>query len=86
MSLISAHNKELADLKETLNSYEQVYYNTGFKDAENSARLVIFQALKFRFVEGWMAAVNAIGLPYTSPFRSANQIPLPKNPQIKAQA
>ena len=81
ISLISARDKELVDLKDTLNSYEQVYYNIGFKDVENSARPVIFQARKFGFVKGWMAAMNAIGLPYTSPFRSANQIPLPENPQ-----
>lgn len=32
-----------------------------------------------------MALVNAIGLPDTS-FRNADQIPLPEDPQIEAQA
>lgn len=58
----------------------------GFKDVENLAGTVILQAWKFRFVEGWMAVVNVIGLPNTSPFRNADQIPLLKDPQVKAQA
>ena len=32
-NVVSAQDKELTDLKETLNNYEQVYYNMGFKDA-----------------------------------------------------
>ncbi|KAM3732106.1 hypothetical protein ACB098_11G035600 [Castanea mollissima] len=41
-SLVFACDKELADLKETLKTYEQVYYNMGFKDAENSTGPMIF--------------------------------------------
>ena len=47
---------------------------------------MIFQAWKFGFTKGWMAVVNAIGLPDTSPFRSVDQIPLPKDLEVKAQA
>ena len=36
MSLVSARDKELADLKKTMKTWKQVYYNKGFKDAENS--------------------------------------------------
>lgn len=43
-NVISAWDKELADLKETLKNSEQVFCNMGFKDTENSARLVIFQS------------------------------------------
>ena len=32
-----------------------------------------------------MAAINAIGLPDDSPFRSANQVPLPKDPVVETQ-
>nr|POE45891.1 hypothetical protein CFP56_40927 [Quercus suber] len=52
VSLVSARDKEFADLKETLKTCEQVYYNMGFKDAENSAGPMIFQARKFGFAEG----------------------------------
>ena len=31
-NVVSAQDKELTDLKETLNNCEQVYYNMGFKD------------------------------------------------------
>ena len=42
---------------------DQVFYNMGFTDAKNSAEAIVFQVQKLRFAEGWMAAVNAIGLP-----------------------
>lgn len=83
-SLVSACDKELADLKETMKTCEQVFYNMGFKDAKNSAGVVILQDRKFGFAKGWMAAVNAIGLPDTSPFRNADQILLLEDPQVEA--
>ena len=51
VSLVSTHDKELANLKETLKTCEQVYYNMGFKDAKNSVRPVIFLAQKFGFAK-----------------------------------
>ena len=83
-SLVSTCDKELADLKETMKTCEQVFYNMGFKDAKNSAGVVILQDRKFGFAKGWMAAVNAIGLPDTSPFRNADQILLLEDPQVEA--
>ena len=85
-SLVSADDKKLADLNNTMKTRNQTYYNKGFRDAENSAGLVVFQARKFSFMEGWMVAVNTIGLPDTSSFRSANQIPLSEDPEVEAQA
>ena len=85
-SLVFARDKELADLKNTMKTWKQTYYNKGFRDAENLAGPVIFQAQKFGFMEGWMVVVNAIGLPDTSPFRSADQISLPEDLEVKAQA
>ena len=76
-SIVSACDKELANLKETMKNYEQVFYNMGFKDAENSTVAIVFQARKFKFVKGWMAVVNAIGLPDTSPFTDAIKFPCP---------
>lgn len=35
-SLVSTYDKELADLKKTMKTWKQVYYNKGFKDAKNS--------------------------------------------------
>lgn len=52
VSLISAHDKELVDLKETMKTCEQVYYNIGFKDVENSTGPMIFLARKFGFAKG----------------------------------
>ena len=52
VSLVSAHDKELVDLKETMKTCEQVYYNIGFKDVENSTGPMIFLARKFGFAKG----------------------------------
>lgn len=43
-SIVFAHDKELAHLKETIKNCEQLFYNMGFKDAENSIWVVVFQA------------------------------------------
>jgi len=61
---------------------EQVFYNMGFIDAENSSSVVVFQARRFRFLEGWLVVVNAIDLPESSTFRDLNQIPLPNNSPV----
>lgn len=37
-------------------------------------------------MEGWMAAVNAIGLPKDSSFRNTDRVPLPEDPAVEAQA
>nr|POE97561.1 hypothetical protein CFP56_17080 [Quercus suber] len=47
----------------------------GFNDVENSVEPIMFQNRNYRFDEGWMAAVTAIGLPEVSPFRNPDQIP-----------
>lgn len=85
-NLLSTQDKELTDLKSMAEARKQAYYNKGFKDTENSVRPVIFQARKFRFIEGWMAAVNVVGLLENSPFRSADQVPLPEDPEAEVQA
>lgn len=76
MSIVSARDKDLADLKEIMKTCEQVYYNMGFKDAENQTNTVVLQVRRFEFAEGWMAAVNAIGCPDPFTFRDPYQIPL----------
>ena len=78
-SILSAREKEFTDYKGFEKAWKQTYYNRGFKDAESLASPVIFQAQKFGFMEGWMAAVNAIGLPKDSPFRNIDPVPLPKD-------
>ena len=63
---------------------EQAFYNMGFTGVENSSSVVVFQAWRFRFLEGWLAAVNAIDLPKSSMFRDLDQIPLPNDPPVQA--
>lgn len=42
LSTVSTRDKELANLKETMKNYKQVFYNTGFKEAKNSAGAIVF--------------------------------------------
>lgn len=71
-SIISARDKEFTNFKGREKARKQTYYNKGVRDTENSAGLVIFQARKFGFMEGCMAAVNVVGLLDDSPFRNAD--------------
>lgn len=83
-SIVSTHDKELANLKEIVKTCEQVFYNIGFKDVKSSMSAVVFQARRFEFSEGWMTYVNAIDLPESSTFKDTNQIPSPDDRPVKA--
>ena len=71
-NILSARDKEFADFKGREKAWKQTYYNRGFRDTENSACPEIFQAQKFKFMEGQTIAINAFGLPDDSPFKSTN--------------
>ena len=84
VSLNTARAEELADLKVALEACENKWYNEGFADAENSVETVIREARKLAFEEGWLAALQALGVPEDSPLRNPNQIPFP-GPSLVAQ-
>ena len=46
----------MVDLKVALEACENKWYNKGFADAENFVELVIQEARKLAFEEGWLAA------------------------------
>lgn len=68
-SLISARDKEVIDLKVALEESEDKFYDMGFADAKSWSELVMFQSRRYGFGKGWMATVNALGIPEESPFR-----------------
>ena len=76
-SLNTVRAEELADLKATLEGCESKWYDEGFADVENSMEPVINEARKLAFKEGWLATLQAVGVPKDSPLRDPNQIPLP---------
>lgn len=80
MSIITARDKEITELKATLKESENKYYNIGFNDAKNLVEPVMFENRNYGFDEGWMAAVTTMGLPEDSPFRNLDQIPYPEPP------
>lgn len=85
-NLLSTQDKGFYDYKGREKAQKQSYYDKGFRHVENSTGPVIFQARKFGFMECWMAAMNAIGLPADSPFRNTDQVTHPEDPAIGAQA
>ena len=83
-SLNITQAKELADLKAALEACENKWYNEGFANAENSTVPIIQEAWKLAFKEGWLAALQALGVPENTPIRNPNQIPFP-GPSTAAQ-
>ena len=73
--LISAQNKEMADLKAMVAKSEDKFYNMGFANAENSKEPIMVESQRYRFRDGWMAAVNAMGLLEDYAFRDLEQVP-----------
>ena len=83
-SIVSAYDKELADLKEMIKRCEQAIYNMSFNDGENSCGAIVFKAWPLGFFEGWMAVVNTLNFPESSSFKDPTQIPLPNDLPIQA--
>ncbi|KAK9998265.1 hypothetical protein SO802_017868 [Lithocarpus litseifolius] len=83
-SIVLARDMEILDLIKTMKGCKQMFYNKGFTNAENSCGVVVFEAQRHGFFEGWMAAMNALNLPESSPFMDPTQIPLPNDPPVQA--
>ena len=62
-------------MKAALEACENKWYDEGFADVEKSAELVVHQARHHRFEEGWLVALQAMGVPEDSPLRNLEQIP-----------
>lgn len=77
-SVISAQDREVANLKEAVAESEDKFYDMGFADAENSSKPIMRESRRYRFGEGWMAAVNALGLPEEFAFKDPKQVPYPE--------
>ena len=71
-SVVSARNKEVVDLQVALVQSEDKFYNMGFASTKNSNEPIMLESLRYGFREGWMATVNALGLPEDSFFRDFN--------------
>ena len=62
VSLNTVRAEELADLKVALEGCESKWYDEGFANAENSVELIINEARKLAFKEGWLAVLQAVGV------------------------
>lgn len=66
---------EIVDLKVALEACEEKWYNESFADTENSVETIVHQAWHHEFGEGWMAALQAMGVLEDYPLRNPKQIP-----------
>lgn len=74
-TVISTRDKEIVDLKIVMVQSEDKCYNMGFANTKSSSKLIMLDSWRHGFREGWMAAVNALGLLEDSIFRDPNKIP-----------
>ena len=86
-SLNLAQADQIADLKAALESCENKWYDEGFADVEISTEPVVHQAWLHGFKEGWLAALQVMGMAEDSPLRDPGQIPyLAPPPPSQSQA
>ena len=86
-SLNLAQVDEIANLKVTLEACENKLYTESFADTENSVEPIIHQGRFHGFGEGWLAALQALGMPKDSLLRNPEQIPcLTPPPLVQSQA
>ena len=79
VSLNNTLSKEVADLRVALEACESKWYDKGFADAKKGVEPVVMQARQLSFQEGWMAALQALGVPEDSPLRDLGRIPFPNS-------
>jgi len=76
-SLNATLSEEVADLRAALEACESKWYDEGFVDAEKGVEPVVMQDLQLSFQEGWIAALQALGVPEDSLLRDPGRIPFP---------
>lgn len=59
----------MAKLKEAVAKSEEKFFDMGFVDVENSSKPIMVESRRYGFEDGWVAIVNALGLPKDFIFR-----------------
>ena len=81
-SLNWAQADEIADLKAAFEAYENKWYDEGFANAEKLIEPIVHQARLHGFGEGWLAALQAMGVPEDYSLRNLEQIPYSAPPPL----
>ena len=74
-SLSLAQANKISELKEALEACEEKWHNEGFTDAEYLVEPIVHLSRRHRFGEGWIAALQAMGVSDDSPLRNLERIP-----------
>ena len=74
-------------MKVALEARKTKWYDEGFANAENSVEPIVQQAWFHGFGQGWLAALQAMGVLEDSPLRNLEQISYPAPlPPVQSQA
>ena len=86
-SLKLAQANKVADLKVAIDACKEKWYNQDFANAENSVEPIFHQARHHGFREGWLVALQAMGVVEDSSLRNPKQIPyrLPPPPPPRSR-
>ena len=76
-SLNLAQANKIADLKAALEACQKKWHDEGFTNAEKSVEPVVHQAWLHGFEEGWLVALQVMGVAEDSPLKNPEQIPYP---------
>ena len=79
-SINLAQANQIVDLKSALEACENKLYDEGLANAEKSVEPVVHQEQLHGFKEGWLVALQVMGVPKDSPLRDPSQIPYPAPP------
>ena len=71
-----AQADKIADLKAALEACQKKWHDVGFTNAEKSVEPVVLQAWLNGFEEGWLVALQVMGVAEDSPLRNLKQIPI----------
>lgn len=72
--------EESVDLRAALEEAKTKWYNEGFADAEKGVEPVVYEAQQLSFHDGWLAALQVLGVPADSPFKDPSKIPFSDAP------
>lgn len=74
-SLNLTNANKIADLTAALKACEDKWYNDGFTNTENSVEPIVQEAQSHGFREGWLVALQVMGVAEDFPLRNLEQIP-----------
>ena len=75
LSLLTTRSVEMEPMKKCHAEEEQKFYDIGFSNAKDLITIMMKEARLKSFTDGWVAALNALQVPLTSPYHAVENVP-----------